>query len=661
MAATSLAFLKEIPFSPNTRSNFPVSTPAPEPILSATQLSLSYGRNMILDEATLAINAGDKIGLVGRNGCGKSSFLRILAEEEKPEGGHISRKQGLVTGYLPQEFQLDDALTVGENIRAGAADLFEKIERFSTAEDLGHGEHDRLQQEIEHADGWNLEIHIETLMRKLATPPADRIVQNLSGGEKRRVGLALALVSRPDLLILDEPTNHLDAEAIEWLEEYIATLPGACFFVTHDRYFLDRIATRVVELSGGRFFSHDGNYSDYLIAKTEREEREQAAEHKRQRFLSREIEWVRAGVKARGTKQRSRLDNFYAVKSQKAPEREVNMEMIVPPAPRLGNVVVELAEVSVFIENKPLFLGLDLEFSAGECVGIVGPNGTGKTTLLRTIMGRHDPDEGTVKIGQRTEFNYADQSRLTLDEDASVFQNVSEGKEMMSFGGETISVRGYLKRFLFSDDRVNDRVGLLSGGEKNRALLAKILKEGGNFLILDEPTNDLDLQTLRVLEEALIHFTGTSVVVSHDRWFLDRVCDRIIVFHGEGRVTVSVGNYSYYREKNRQSTTSQPTQKKKRPAPKKSDDAPPKLKWKEERELEGIEEVILTAEAAAEDLEKTLNDPEFYIENSEKAVEMAADLDAKKAEIQKLYDRWEELENIRKTRESWEENRRNMQ
>ncbi|MDF1752816.1 MAG: ABC-F family ATP-binding cassette domain-containing protein [Verrucomicrobiales bacterium] len=629
-----------------------------ESIISATDICLSYGHDDLLDNASLAINEGDKAGLVGRNGCGKSSFLRILAGEENVDGGLIARRQGLVIGYLPQEFQLDDALSVEENIRSGAAELIEAIGKFESGEEIAPAEQERLQLLIDHADGWNLETRIETLMRKLDTPPAGKVVKHLSGGEKRRVGLARALVAQPDLLILDEPTNHLDAEAIEWLEGYLASLPGACLFVTHDRYFLDRIANRVIELSDGNFYSHDGNYSDYLISKEERQEAAQAAEHKRQRFLKREIEWVRAGVKARGTKQRSRLDNFYAVKGEKAPNQELNMELIVPPAPDLGNIVVNLSEISYFIEDRALFLGLDLEFKAGECVGIVGPNGAGKTTLLRIIMGQLEPTDGGVKIGKRTEFNYADQTRLELDEEKSIFEEVAEGKDMMRYGDETISVRGYLKRFLFSDERIKGKIGLLSGGEKNRVLLAKILKRGGNFLILDEPTNDLDLQSLRVLEEALINFTGTSLVVSHDRYFLDRVCDRVIVFEEPGVVTVNEGNYSYYREKRKSReaslspTPAKASKKKKVAAPAKAS-APPKLKWKEERELETMEETILEAEEALAAYEAKLADPQFFVDDPEKAAEMAANLEAEKAKVKALYDRWENLEAIRVAWDEW--------
>ena len=621
-------------------------------ILSASELQLSFGNQAVLDGATLAISAGEKVGLVGRNGCGKSSFLRIIAGDEAPDAGSVSRKQGLVTGYLPQEFHLDEDATVEANIRAGAAELITMIERFENAEGISHAEMDQLQSAIDHADGWNLEIRIETLMRKLSAPAGDLVVHHLSGGEKRRVGLCRALVSQPDFLVLDEPTNHLDAGAIAWLENYLANRGGACLFVTHDRYFLDRIATRIVELEGGRFFSHDGNYSDYLVAKAERQEREQAAELKRKRFLRREIEWVRAGVKARGTKQRSRLENYYAVKAQKAPDQELQMELVIPPPPKLANVVVDLEGVAHTWDREPLFAGLDLEFRAGECVGVVGPNGVGKTTLLQILMGQLAPTDGTVSIGKRTEFNYIDQTRLQLVEDRSVLEEVAQDSDFVTFGKDSISVRAYLKRFLFSDDRINDRVGNLSGGEKNRVLLAKILRRGGNFLVLDEPTNDLDLQTLRVLEEALINFGGTALVVSHDRWFLDRVCDRVIVFEGNGIASVNEGNYSYFLEKRRAqesavvATVSTPARKK-RPSSPATENRPRKLTWKEARELESMESVILEAESKAEGIEERLNDPDFYKENAATAATLHEELESHRAEIQKLYDRWEELEAIR--------------
>ncbi len=629
-----------------------MSTPAiqKDAVISANELTLAFGGAPILDGATLAIYPGEKVGLVGRNGCGKSSFLRVIAGDETADSGQISRKQGLVTGYLPQEFQLDENATVEENVRSGAADLIAKIERFETADHLSEHETDRLQAEIDHLDGWNLESRIEILMRELGAPPGDRIVGHLSGGEKRRVGLCRALLAQPDLLILDEPTNHLDASAISWLEGYLANMSGACLFVTHDRYFLDRIATRIVELAGGRFFSHDGNYSDYLIAKDERDQREQAAEHKRQRFLSREIEWVRAGVKARGTKQRNRLENFYAVKAQKAPDEELDMELVIPTPPKLANLVVEAEGLGHNYDHDPLFFGVDLSCQAGECIGIVGPNGAGKTTFLRLLMGQIEPADGSVRIGKRTEFNYVDQTRLELNEDNSVLEEVSQGIDSVRFGDESLSVRAYLRRFLFNDNRINDRVGNLSGGEKNRVLLAKILKRGGNFLVLDEPTNDLDLQTLRVLEEALINFGGTAIVVSHDRWFLDRVCDRVIVFDGSSHVDVHEGNYSYYLEKRKAReaviAASKPKATKKKRV-RSQDDKPRKLKWKEERELEGMEDSILEVESRIEEIESKLNDPSFFIDHSEEAIGLSEELETKKETVKGLYQRWEDLEAIR--------------
>ncbi len=628
-------------------------------ILSASELSLSYGRELLLDGASLALYEREKVGLLGRNGSGKSSLLRILAGEEAPDSGIVSRRQGLTVGYLPQEFQLDGSHTVEEAIRSGAAELIDAIARYENTPDLSHHESERLLALIEHADGWNLESRVEMLRRELSAPPADQIVRQLSGGEQRRVALCRALLSYPDLLILDEPTNHLDAEAISWLEGYLAETTSTCLFVTHDRYFLDRIASRILELDGGKFFSHDGNYSDYLIAREERQRAEQTVEHKRQRFLAREIDWVRAGVKARGTKQRSRLDQYYAVKAQKAPDKELDMDLVIPPAPPLSNIVTTLEGVGCFLGRDPLFVGLDIEFRAGECVGVVGPNGAGKTTLLRVILGEREPDAGTVRIGKRTEYNYIDQKRLSLDEDKSVLEEVSQGKDTVQFGDETLTVRSYLQRFLFGKERINDRVGNLSGGEKNRVLLAKILRRGGNFLVLDEPTNDLDLPTLRVLEEALVNFSGTSLVVSHDRWFLDRICDRVIVFEGEGRVVVSEGNYSRYLERRlpsvrpvASSAISGREKLAKSENPRSADAAKPrKLKWKEERELEGMEDAIISAEEAVSELHHKLNDPSFYIENSDAAPALIEELERRKVIVAELYARWEELEAIRSAAE----------
>jgi ATP-binding cassette subfamily F protein uup len=633
-------------------------------VLSATDLCLAYGTQVLLDEASLAIYGRDKVGLVGRNGCGKSSFMKIIAGLEQPDSGGIARANGLVVSYLSQDFTLDDNLTVGGNILTGAAELLEKIRKFEAGEG-GDAAHAQLQDDIDAADGWNLDSRVRMLAEELHAPDLDRSLTGLSGGEKRRVALCRALVARPHLLLLDEPTNHLDAEAILWLEDYLKQLPGAVLFVTHDRYFLDRIATRIVELAGGRFYSHEGNYSNYLIAKAERQQMENAQEAKRQRFLRSEIEWVRAGVKARTTKSRSRLDAYHAVAGQDAPEQELEVDLIFPPAPGLGNIIIEAAGVSHAINGKSLFKNLDLNFSEKTCTGIIGRNGIGKTTLLRILMGELEPDSGEVRIGKRTQFNYVDQTRVQLDRTHSVLEEVAGKTDYVTFGSEKISVRSYLKRFLFADDRINERVECLSGGEQNRVMLAKILRHGGNFLILDEPTNDLDLQTLGILEEAILNFDGCVLLVSHDRYFLDRVCDRIIAFEGNGQVTIQEGNYSYYQQKRAENA-----QRARQSAANAKAFAKPgagagaaksggsakeparKLKWKEERELEAIEPRIAEAEARIAAIETMYRDPDFYDKHAKEADALEAESAALGSEIEQLFARWEELEAIRKASEA---------
>ncbi|MFT4641345.1 MAG: ATP-binding cassette subfamily F protein uup [Verrucomicrobiales bacterium] len=624
-------------------------------LLSAHELLLSFGHQHVLDGATVAVYPGEKIGVVGRNGSGKTSLLRIIAGDEAPDAGQVSRRGGLVVGYLSQEFNMDDDRSLVDNVRDGAQAILTLIERYESG-DASAAALEVLGNEIEIVDGWNLEQRIEILFQMLNLPPKDRLVRYLSGGEKRRVAMARALVAQPELLILDEPTNHLDTETINWLEDYLMSYRGACFFVTHDRYFLDRLATRIVEVADGKCFTHDGNYGDYLEAKHIRRQHDQNTEKKRQSFLRRELDWVRAGVKARTTKSRSRLDSFYEIKGKAAPTEELDVDLIIPEPPQLGNVIVEMKQAGIQLADQFLITGLDLAFEAGTCTGVVGRNGLGKTTLLKLLMGELEPTEGTVKIGKRTEFNYVDQSRVALDPNASVLEEVSDQSETVQLGKEQVSVRGYLQRFLFTDERINTRVELLSGGEKSRLMLAKILRRSGNVLILDEPTNDLDLPTLRLLEEALLAFSGCVIVVSHDRYFLDRVCDRIVAFEGAGQVHVSEGNYSYYLEKRTQREKAWKAQAavNKDPAQKKrSGNRPPKLTWKEERELENMEETILEVEGEVERLAALLNDPEFYATRADEADQTHKDLDAKRQAVATLYDRWAELEAIQKAFEEF--------
>lgn len=620
-------------------------------LLSATELSLSYGSQNLLEAVTLAVAPGEKVGLVGRNGCGKTSLLKILSAEQAPDSGEVSRRRGLRVGYLPQEFELDGSKTVRENIESGAADLVEWMRRYE-AEEGSETDHGELLQLIETADGWNLETRIKADATALGVPDLDRPVAPLSGGEKRRVALCRALVAQPDLLLLDEPTNHLDAESISWLETFLRSFAGAVIFVTHDRYFLDVIATRILELSEGRAYSHPGNYTAYLESKALRQQIAGQAERRRQRFLRAELEYVRAGVRAQRSKSRHRLETFYQIAGLEAPPEEREMDLILPPAPAMGNIGVEVVGAGARVERggtpRWLFRGLNLSLKPGECTGVVGRNGAGKTTLLRLCLGERPPDEGTVTIGKKVLFNSIDQGRMQLDGSKTVLEEVADlGGETVSFGDQKMAVRSYLRRFLFTDDRVRERVDRLSGGERARLLLAKVLKRGGNMIVLDEPTNDLDLPSLRMLEEALVDFAGSVLVVSHDRYFLDRVCDQIVAFEDTG-VFVQPGNYSYYLEKRKEREARDRRLRADPVSP--ASPAPKtrvrKLSFKERAELDGIEETLSSVENQAAEIEALLNDPSFYITRSQEAGGLQEKLEAFKAEAARLYSRWEELEKL---------------
>lgn len=625
--------------------------------LSVTELRLSYGYQNLLDGVTFAIEAGEKVGMVGRNGCGKTSLLKILSGVHAPDSGDIALRKALRVGYLPQEFELNPELSVQENIEAGAADIVDAIRRYEQG-DGSETELAHLLHLIDHADGWNLEARIKSLATALGAPPLDAPTAPLSGGEKRRVALCRALACQPDLLLLDEPTNHLDAESIRWLEDYLKGFPGAVIFVTHDRYFLDVIATRILEIDHGKAYSHPGNYTAFLESKAIRQQIAEQTERRRQRFLREELEWVRAGVKARTTKSRHRLDKFYEIEGMEAPPEEREMDLLIPPPPDLGNIVVELenAGVNVGTDAHPrwLFRHLTTVLRPGQCTGIVGRNGVGKTTLLKLCLGMIRPSEGNAVTGKRVKVNYIDQTRMQLDGTGSLLDEISDGNEKVMFGDQSLGARAYLRRFLFNDERINERVDLLSGGERARLMLAKVLKNGGNLIVLDEPTNDLDLPSLRMLEEALADFDGSVICVSHDRYFLDRICDQIIAFEDDG-VFVQPGNYSYYLEKRQARENALRIQaqaaNKEAAARRKPDtqkpNRPRKLSFKEKAELDGMEETILQTEGEAEALENQLNDPEFQAENYDKITSMSEQLEELKARIARLYERWEELEAIR--------------
>ena len=623
-------------------------TPA---VISVKDLNLQFSLQQVFKDATMAVHEGEKAGLVGRNGSGKSSLMRIVAGIDRPDSGIVSRRNKLVVGYLAQEFVLDEEKSVLDNVRAGAQDVLDMISRYESGTESGDQEAELLH-EINHRGGWDLDTNISTAMNELGVPAADRLVRGLSGGEKRRVALAAALVAQPDLLLLDEPTNHLDAESILWLEKYLTDFTGAVLFVTHDRYFLDRVATRIIEIDDSRIYSHPGNYTAYLESKAVREGIEANQERRRQSFLRHELEFVRAGVRAQRSKARARLDNFDRVNAEDAPEQELTMDLIIPPPQPLANVVIEAENIGASLPDRWLFSHLDLSFEPGTCTGIIGRNGLGKTTLLRMLMGQQDPSEGKVTIGKRTIFNYVDQQRLLLDPEKSVMEEVAGNSDFVSFGDEKLHVRTYLRRFLFTDERVTMRVRELSGGEQSRVLLAKILRRGGNFLILDEPTNDLDLQTMRVLEEAILAFKGCVLVVSHDRYFLDRVCDRMIAFEGAGRVSLCAGNYSYYQEKRAAMAAAElaminaPAKKAKpvaAPAPEKAR----KMSNREQRELADLEPLIAKVEGEIATMEAEMNDPVFYAKLGTGVNDYLKQIEAKKAALDGHFSRWAELEELK--------------
>jgi ATP-binding cassette subfamily F protein uup len=622
-------------------------------IISAADITVRYGERAILDAATLAIDEGQRIGLVGRNGCGKTTFLKILAGLQAPDGGEVSRRRDLAVSYLSQDFTLDPALDVRGNVRAGGKYVLDLIAQFETLP-MDAKNYEDIEHRIQALDGWTLDQRIETAMNHLNCPPGERGIATLSGGEKRRVALARTIVSGPDFLILDEPTNHLDPESIEWVADYLESFGGTFLCVTHDRYFLDRVVNRIVELCDGKFWSHAGNYTAYLLDKAERQESDAVVEHKRQMFLKKELAWVRQGPRAQRSKQKDRFERYYDEAAKSGPVIEEDMELCIPPPPQLGNRTVEVSGLGIELGGKRLFSNFNFTFENGQRIGVCGRNGLGKTTLLKMMIGQMQPTEGMVKVGPLTKFNYVDQGRLQLNENKTVLDECSSGTEFVIWGDTKISVRSYLKRFLFADDRILTQVRKLSGGERSRLLLACILKCGGNFLILDEPTNDLDLPTLRVLEEALIAFPGVVCVVSHDRYFLNRVCTDILAFEGDGKIAHSVGDYDYYLDKKKR-LAAPPRAEFKAPASKNNSaksGKPRKLSFKETHELAGMEAHIHAVEAEICRIENLFALPDFHRTHAGQANQLMAELESEKANLTKLFARWEELEAIRAALES---------
>ena len=527
-------------------------------IYSMIGVSKYYDKRPVLQDISLSYFYGAKIGVLGLNGSGKTSLLRILAGIDKEFVGETIISRGLTVGLLEQEPQLDDSLTVRQVVEEAVAQTIDLLAEFNRineqlAEPMSDDEMSRvldrqaaIQEKIEVLDAWDLDSRLEMAMDALRCPPRDTPIRVISGGERRRVALCRLLLQKPDILLLDEPTNHLDAETVAWLENHLRQYPGTVIAVTHDRYFLDNVAGWILELDRGRGIPWKGNYSSWLEQKKARLRNEEKTESKRQKTLERELEWIRMTPKARQTKSRARITAYEKLLSQDSAGRAEDLEIFIPPGPRLGNVVVEAREVSKSYGDLLLMENMSFALPPGGIVGVIGPNGAGKTTLFRMITGQETPDSGTIHIGETVVLAYVDQSRDSLAPEKTVWEVITDGEDVLELGKIPVKSRAYVARFNFSGNDQQKRVGMLSGGERNRVHLARMLKSGANVLLLDEPTNDLDVNTLRALEEALENFAGCAVIISHDRWFLDRVATHILAFEGDSTVAWFEGNYSEY-------------------------------------------------------------------------------------------------------------------
>jgi ATP-binding cassette ChvD family protein len=513
-------------------------------------------KRQVLREIYLGFYYGAKIGVLGLNGSGKSSLLKIIAGVDPNYTGEITRSKGYSVGLLEQEPQLDANKTVKEVVEEGKADLVALLHEYEAVSnkigEVGPDEMEKLldkqaqlQEKIEAANGWELENQLDIAMDALRCPPADQKVGTLSGGEKRRVALCRLMIQEPDILLLDEPTNHLDAESVQWLEQHLQQYKGTVIAVTHDRYFLDNVAGWILELDRGHGIPFQGNYSSWLEQKKDRLEKEEKAESKRKKTLEHELEWIRMSPKARQSKGKARLNRYEELVNQKQDQVAEDLEIYIPPGPRLGDVVVEANGISKAYGDKVLYESVNFSLPKGGIVGVIGPNGAGKTTMFRMIIGKEKPDAGSIKVGETVKLGYVDQDR-SLDGTKSVYEVISDGQDIVKLGKTEVNARGYCARFNFAGTDQQKKVKDLSGGERNRVHLARMLKEGANLIILDEPTNDLDVNTLRALEEGLENFAGCAVISSHDRWFLDRIATHILAFEGDSKVVWFEGNYSEY-------------------------------------------------------------------------------------------------------------------
>ncbi|HZT58613.1 MAG TPA: energy-dependent translational throttle protein EttA [Pyrinomonadaceae bacterium] len=539
-----------------------MSTQPNKIIYSMVGVSRHYDKRAVLKDIYLSYFYGAKIGVIGLNGSGKSSLLRIIAGADKGFTGETVLSPGYTVGYLEQEPQLDESKTVRETVEEAVSETVALLKEFDEinarfGEEMSDEEMSKLlerqgevQEKLDASDAWDLDSRLEMALDALRCPPGETPVKVLSGGERRRVALCRLLLQKPDILLLDEPTNHLDAESVAWLEQHLQQYAGTVIAVTHDRYFLDNVAGWILELDRGEGIPWKGNYSSWLEQKQERLRREEKQESERAKTLERELEWIRMSPKGRRAKGKARINSYEALLAEQTEQRARELEIYIPPGPRLGSVVIEADGVSKAYGDRLLVEGMTFRLPPGGIVGVIGPNGAGKTTLFRMINGEEKPDAGTIRVGETVQLGYVDQSR-TLDPDKTIWGEISGGSDTIRLGPREVNSRAYVGRFNFSGSDQQKKVGMLSGGERNRVHLAKMLKEGANVLLLDEPTNDLDVNTMRALEEALENFAGCAVVISHDRWFLDRTATHILAFEGDSRVVWFEGNFSDYEEDKR--------------------------------------------------------------------------------------------------------------
>jgi len=624
-------------------------------LIALRDIHKAFGGRELLRGVDLVVNEGDRIGLVGPNGAGKSTLMKIVAGLLEADAGERQGKQGLRLGYLEQEPRLDPALTVRDEIRKGLGDrerLLAELEQVhravSEAADPTRLLHRQAELDhlLERCGGHDVEHRVEALADSLGLADPDASCANLSGGEKRRVAIAQLLLGEPDLLLLDEPTNHLDAIVTEWLEDTLLGAKTSLLMVTHDRYFLDRIVDRIVEIDRGELFSYDGGYGEYVLARADRLDSERKSEETRRNLLRRETEWMRRGPPARSTKAKARIARFHQLVDAKKQAVPPGMEFAIPAGPPLGKKVVRLVGARKSFGDRTVLPKVDLEIDRGERVGIVGPNGAGKTTLLRLMLGVLEPDEGRVEIGSTVKFARIDQTRDSLNPTRSVVREIGGGNTWVMVNERQVRIEPFLDGFLFPRELFDTPIERLSGGEKNRVLLAKLLLQGGNVLVLDEPTNDLDLQTLRVLEEALCAFEGTVLVVSHDRWFLDRVSTKVVYLDENGGIRQHPGAVSSLIERMKEERAESRSRRERKGDTRKEQAKARRLTWKEKEELAALPDRIHAEEERLSQLDAELADPAFYGKPQDHVVQRTKARADLAASVAALYARWEELESV---------------